>query len=926
MGNRDEPSEWLLADGIFGDLLELPPTARRAALEAMDVAAPVRARVERMLDALQQDGDGILDQPERLAALLQVDALAGRRLGRWRLGSEIGRGGMSVVYRAESTEGPAGQAAAVKVLTLGTLADSGSRQFLREQDSLLRLRHPYIAPLFDAGVADDGTPWMAMALVDGTRIDAWCDGHGLDARGRVHLSLQVCEAVAHAHRNLVIHRDIKPSNVLVDDDGRVRLLDFGIARALDTDGEATTTALRALTPGYAAPEQAEGAPPATTMDVYGIGALLYRLLAGSPPPSGGDGHLRGDLGAVVGKALAADPERRYSNVEALSNDLGNWLAGRPVAARPPSFGYRARKFAVRNRLLLAVAAVAVLLLAGGIASTVHQMQRARDEATRALAAQARAEAAREEADAHRKYMSRVFAVLVPSREGDRELDRGKIVEQLAADAREQFPDRPALLSSVELDLGMIAQRLGQHPRAIELLTAALGRRVATYGPDHLLVAEAKAELGKTLRGGKDPDKARAETLLAEAVASFRALDAPAKVRIPALLVHAVALSEAGRNEEALADLAEAAGLCPDPAAGAPVDDADDALCERVLLSRATLASRSFRSTEALAALRPLYARRVARLGEGHASTLIAGTQLGEALLTAGKPEEAGSLLESVRERQMRVYPEDHGELVVSASLLARAYLGVGRVGDARELYEWVLVRGRAIGGNNTTMAHGLLEIGLLEHRDGNPARAEAHLLRAYDMFVALQGASSPAAVATLGYRADALREMGRLQDAEAMHLESLEGTRLAFGAQSPRVASRIANLARTRVLLGRAREALDDYDAALVLYRNAQEASPGETGAAAVLAWRTRALVALGEDRRALADARAAVAEMERLGATEQREYREAHALLTDVACRQQAADCARLRDASGRMANAPQLPGGARSLLRAAAEGVPLP
>src|SRR5690606_32486404 len=183
--------------------------------------------------------------------------------------------------------------------------------------------------------------------------------------------------------------------------------------------------------------------------------------------------------------------------------------------------------------------------------------------------------------------------------------------------------------------------------------------------------------------------------------------------------------------------------------------------------------------------------------------------------------DAAALLESVRERQARVYPEDHGERVVSANLLARADLGSGRVDDARGLYAWVLERGAAIGGNNTTAAHAPRGAGLREERDGRHAAAEAHLGKAYDMFAAVRGEARAGAVATLGYRADALREMGRLREAEAMHVAALEGPREAFGADSPRVASRLANLARSRVLLGRADEALSDYDAALAMYRKA---------------------------------------------------------------------------------------------------------
>src|SRR5690606_7858704 len=266
-----------------------------------------------------------------------------------------------VVYRAVSVEAPEGQAAAVKVLTMGTLAGGGSRQFLQEQASLLRLRHPYIVPLLDAGVAGDGTPWLAMALVQGERIDAWCERQGLGQRARIVLVLQVCEAVAHAHRNLVIHRDIKPTNVLVDDDGCARLLDFGIASQAGPGASQADTVLQALTPEYAAPEQFAGAPAATTMDVYGIGALLHCLLAGAPPPR--DGHaaasgspapparsLRGDLGAIVRKATADAPDARYPGVDALGDDLKRWLDGKTVRARPPRLHYRLRRFVARNRL------------------------------------------------------------------------------------------------------------------------------------------------------------------------------------------------------------------------------------------------------------------------------------------------------------------------------------------------------------------------------------------------------------------------------------------------------------------------------------------------------------------------------------------------------------------------------------------------
>ena len=257
---------------------------------------------------------------------------------------------------------------------------------------LARLNHPNITPLVDSGIAGDGTCWLAMPLVEGERIDRWCDAHAPDAHAIVRLYLQVCSAVAYAHRNLVIHRDIKPSNVLVDDAGHARLLDFGIGQFADAAGERTHTLWRALTPGYAAPEQLRGAPPGTAMDVYGLGALLHRLLTGRTPQSGAaDGQatarpsllvreasdayhrhyvpLKSDLDRVLLKALAEEPEQRYATADALADDLRRWLDGLPVLAQKPGLAYRARKFAARNRVGVVASVLLAISLAAGVTAT-----------------------------------------------------------------------------------------------------------------------------------------------------------------------------------------------------------------------------------------------------------------------------------------------------------------------------------------------------------------------------------------------------------------------------------------------------------------------------------------------------------------------------------------------------------------------------
>ncbi|MBO9662945.1 serine/threonine-protein kinase [Dokdonella sp.] len=434
---------WHEAHDAFDALLDLPSAEREARLAAMTLAPEVRECVRRLIDAHER-GPGPLD-----ARIGNAGGLAGRRLGAWTLDGEIGRGGMSVVHRARGDDG---RVAAVKVMALGALVLSGAERFRAEQAILARLNHPHIAQLFDAGMADDGTPWFAMALVDGVQIDAWCEQRKLPPRAIVRLFTDVCEAVAHAHQNLVIHRDIKPSNVLVDVDGHVRLLDFGIARLIDGAGTAADTRWRPLTPQYAAPEQFEGAPPSTAMDVYGLGALLCRLLVGHPPHGGAKAAaapLRrlGDLGAIVQKALAEDPRHRYATVQALADDLRRWLAGEPLAVRRPTLRYRAACFVSRHRWGVAAAAAILLALIGGLAATSWQSRRATAESARAREVQ--------------EFLVSLFDAASPE---TNPADPRALLARGADTARSDLADGP-LKAELLLVIGSIQTRLGQFVQA-----------------------------------------------------------------------------------------------------------------------------------------------------------------------------------------------------------------------------------------------------------------------------------------------------------------------------------------------------------------------------------------------------------------------------------------------------------------------------
>src|SRR4029077_6398714 len=314
---------------------------------------------------------------------------------------EIGRGGMGAVFLAERADDEYQKRVAIKLIKRGMDTDSVLRHFRNERQILASFDHPNIARLFDGGTTENGLPYFVMECVEGLAIDRYCNTHGLSISERLKLFLEVCAAVSYAHRHTVIHRDIKPSNILVTSEGIPKLLDFGIAKLLHTDGDAATivtaTGLRVMTPEYGSPEQLEGRPVTAATDVYSLGMVLYQVLTGRSPydfksrspveiaraitetepkkPSTAiaisDGSfksqipnpklLRGDLDNVVLMALRKDPARRYQSAEQLSEDIRRYLEGLPVVARKDTIGYRSAKFLRRNPILAAAATMCLLL-------------------------------------------------------------------------------------------------------------------------------------------------------------------------------------------------------------------------------------------------------------------------------------------------------------------------------------------------------------------------------------------------------------------------------------------------------------------------------------------------------------------------------------------------------------------------------------
>ncbi|MBR0345903.1 MAG: serine/threonine protein kinase, partial [Rudaea sp.] len=369
---------WREIEPLLDRLFDVPAADRADWLSRHCEDATLRALVEQALDnapdiealerGVAQWLPGLADAP--------VDAppaIAGYRVHRF-----VGAGGMASVFEAER-ELPGGpQTVALKLLRIDVHDPDERRRFLREQRILARLQHPHIAQLLDAGFTPTGTPFLALEFVSGGDILAHCARARLGARERLALFVDVCAAVEYAHRNLIVHRDLKPGNVLVGADGRVKLVDFGIAKLLTGDGERTHTEARRLTRAYAAPEQFAGAAATTAIDVYALGVLLGELLGGTKPRTAeanasafDDAALRrklgADLHAIVREATRMEPMRRYATVAALREDIGRHLDGMPLQARADTFAYRLSTFAKRHAVAVVAGTAIALILAAATA-------------------------------------------------------------------------------------------------------------------------------------------------------------------------------------------------------------------------------------------------------------------------------------------------------------------------------------------------------------------------------------------------------------------------------------------------------------------------------------------------------------------------------------------------------------------------------
>lgn len=880
---------------LLDQALDLPPEDRAAWLEQLGtVDATLRPRLEAMLQEMAVEDAGgatvagpldVLDALPQLAGQAAearlADAAPGtRRIGPYCLLRQLGEGGMGTVWLAERVDGTLQRAVALKLPHSAILRQPAlAHRFERERDILATLEHPHIARLYDAGITEDGQPWLALEYVEGQPITVYCDSRQLPLRARVDLFLQVLEAIQYAHARLVVHRDLKPSNIFVTLDGQVRLLDFGIATLLD-EGEAAEAPVRTewahapLTPDYASPEQIAHQAIGTASDVYSLGVVFYELCTGQRPyrlpretrgaleeailgtqptkpsrmtatesaaahrasrPAVLRRQLRGDLDNIALMALRKSPAERYPSAEAFKQDLKRWLRNRPVHAHPPSWSYRAAKFVQRHKLPVAGMALATGGLLVGLAVALDQAAAARREGARTHAVQ--------------DFLVGLFNEADPARAQGRELTVRDLLARGERDLQAKLggePDLHAAMSGVLVDLYL---KLGDGKRALPLAQA----RVATMGRSH---GEGSLEHARALLALADVQKSLGQheaslATLAAARPMLQGLGRGAADELTTLrLSTADNLLDLGRYEEGRKALqAELPVLAARHGA-----ESFEVAITRVRIAT-SLASQG-RHEEARAALRelePLLQKDWRTEGMG-AATLRADVGYTQWQLRLF-PEAIRTLERAVGELDLLAGP--HNTLSVQANrTLGMAYLDSGNYRRADEVFANNVERSRYVYGpeDSETALNLSFEVMALNRLGRGPA---AESVARESVRLARRPGSTLSASEARGFirrLASALLVNGK--PAEALHwLDELIAQEDAAGQRDTRHASSMMLRAGALTALGRAREGAEAAHASVEAWREsgASFGAMGQLGIARAQLTEALAWLAAGEPERAQA-------------------------------------------------------------------------
>ena len=754
--------------------LDLPEAEREEKLAACEDES-VREEARRLIEADARAED-FLEEPAAKRAR------EGAIIGPFRLVSLLGRGGMGEVWIAERTGADFEQKVALKLLPM-TDDDAAVARFRRERQILARLAHPRIAKLVDGGVTDEGRPWLAMELVEGDDLTLHAKKHALGVEDRLRLFAEVCDAVQFAHQNLVVHRDLKPSNVLVTKAGEPKLLDFGIAKLLENDDrDLTRTNERPMTLEYAAPEQVRGQAVTTATDVWALGVMLHELLTGVRPyrgegrleverailaatptrPSSAitDGksrrRLRGDLDAIVLKALRADPKDRYPTAEALAADVRRHLDHAPVEARGGARSYLLRAAIRRHRVAFAVSTVIAATLVAGMASTLWQAHRAREEARKAQQTQ--------------DFIISILQAFDPHKAGGKTITQRDILERGEARVAE-LGDEPEVQARLLRVFAETWYGMDEFERARVPAKRALEIEERVYGKDSLEAAKTALLLGEI--DYEEGHYVEARATYERLAAVFTKLEGDDGIELARTLTNLAGCdrrftryADAERHRRRALDIYTKRLGVADPKT---ID---------VRADLGVLIGDEGRFAEALALLDEACSAFARTLGEAHPYTLRCRTNATRDLIELGRFAEADAVLQDVRAKQLAVHGEDFADLAYTDEWRALALDGLGRRDEAVALLDGAIARHAKIAGADTP------EIAMMWVR-----------------------------------KADVLRHAGRAQDSEAAARRAIEIVTRKLGPDHATVGRARFELGLALEREGRSAEASDELRRAIEILR-----------------------------------------------------------------------------------------------------------
>ncbi len=812
--NLEATRLWQHAARVFEECLEVPRPRRAAFLDqACGDDRELRGAVERLLrsDGIQDDflDRGPLTDVENALNARMTERWVGEVLGSYRISAPLGQGGMGHVFLAERADREFSKKVAIKIISSAMATPEILGRFRRERQILATLEHPNIARLLDGGTTEEGLPYLVMEHIVGEPIVSFCDRRRYGIRRRIRLFLGVCRAVHHAHRMLVVHRDLKPANILVTEEGEPKLLDFGIAKLLDdsvVDPEAGNhaTVVRALTPGYASPEQILGEPISTASDVYTLGVLLYELLAGCLPyPRSGSlavevlakyrerqpplpssrfrdsaeaapeadfdrgaaararssraealaRGLAGDLDNIIVKAIQLQAERRYDSVLAFSEDLERYLEGRPVRARPDSLVYRAGKFVRRHAVAVVVAAALALLAAAAVFRIFREREVARAE--------------QRKAERVTSFLVESFQLADPLWSSGETVTVREVLDSAAQRLQTDLLDEPELRATMMHTIGTVYSNLNLYDQAEPHLASSLEIRRRALGLENLEVIESLEQWARMkLRQGDLEESQRAA---AEAHAARRRRGGAGLAASLRLLAEIDI--ERGDRQIALERLDESLVL-----QRGETGERDPAYVEALVLKGQTmqLLKADYEGAEeqyrlALDIQQALYP------GDHPATARILGL-LGRVLELRQRLPEAADTAGQALAMSRRLYGEQHQSVAENLNALANVERLLGRFEQAEELYRGSLaVRRRLIGDDHPRLASAIYNLATLLHRDlAHFEEAEVLYRQAVETFRRTADEDHP----SMGYYkmglGRILTDLGRPHEAEPLLREVLD--------------------------------------------------------------------------------------------------------------------------------------------------------